>query len=123
MPAGHKPPTKFRCRKCDNVSFTTITDLRKHQWSTHREAFAKLMEAGKLANNKKLKGRRSKGSSRWSKAQMAKYKSTMALRKQQEVYLNGTQNLMSAAQLLDKLKNQRNFMNDVVNLVEGIIKQ
>lgn len=105
------PSTMYNCRKCENTKFTTINDLRKHQWSEHRETFAKLIQAGQKHNKKKGK---------WSKEQRARYKATMALRAQHEVYVNGTP--MSAAQLLDKLKMQRNFMNDVVSLVEGLIK-
>ena len=66
------------CKKCDNESFATVSALRKHQWSKHRDLYAKVGHP------------------------------------------NGTRK--SAQDLLVDLKKQQDFIGEVIDLLEGMIK-
>ena len=82
------------CKKCDNESFATLSALRKHQWSKHRDLYAKV---GKSKNERR-----------------AKFKATILGRK------NGSD--QSAMELLADLKKQQDFIGEVIDLLEGMIK-
>lgn len=104
----------FHCKKCNNKPFDTIHALRKHQWTEHRDSYKNM-----------------KGPGKWSVAQRKKFKISLAARKEarkelvrlEPILTNGFKKEMTAAQLLTKLIQQKQFMNDVVQLVEGLIRQ
>lgn len=86
------------CKKCNNKPFESLSDLRVHQWKEHKEFYSR-------SGNKKAKA--------WTEEQRKKYKATMKARK------NGH---ISVEQLLERLRKQRSFMDDVVSLVESIAR-
>lgn len=100
------------CLKCNNKEFPDISSLRKHQWAEHKKMF---QNAGKPTKKAK-----------WSRAQRAKYKATIAAKNGSvRGFLNGAipnNKEMSAREVLDELKKQRDFMNDIVDMVENLIK-
>lgn len=114
MPAG-VPNGVVHCYRC-NTEYANFSELRKHQWAAHP---------------KKYKARRNSFS--WSPEQHAKYRATIAAKKLGKeltvrqvigVYNNGTPKPeMTAKELLDKLVSQRDFMNDVCSLVEGLMRE
>lgn len=81
----------FRCKLCGNdTEFASISDLRKHQWESHRDLYKNVsgrhLNAAKIAKKAKTNGH------------------------------------VTAEDLLERLKQQRDFMNDIVDLVEGMLK-
>lgn len=103
------------CKACDNKEFPDISALRKHQWKEHKNFFK---NTGRPIVKQK-----------WSKAQRAKYRATIAAKNGSvRGFLNGvTTNKhvtdeMTAKEVLDELKKQRDFMNDIVDMVENLIK-
>lgn len=109
------------CKQCkDTPEFPDIATLRKHQWEHHKKMFKQV-------------GRNLIKKSGWTRAQRAKYRATIAKKNGHGVtsvrgFLNGvTSNKhitseMSALEVLDELKKQRDFMNDIVDMVENLIK-
>lgn len=83
------------CKKCGNKAFASMSELRKHQWKAHREFYAKMTEK-RVANK------------RTAEVSVRQVIDTMKPE-------------MTARELLSKLVNQRDFMRDVVSMVEGII--
>lgn len=98
------------CRKC-YIKFPGISELRKHQWSKHREMFNKLVDAAKKSSTAKKRGIAIK----------AAYKARKD--RKELAQLNDTQPQgLSAVELLNKLKVQQTFINDVVSLIGGLIE-
>ena len=92
----------LHCKLCNGKEFKTTSDLRKHQWSEHRDLYKNIG-----------------GGKGWSKEQHAKFKNTLALKKALQV---GNGNL-SGQDLLERLKEQQRFINDAVALVEGLLEK
>lgn len=107
------------CKRCNNQAFANFSELRRHQWKKHKPTYANV---GYKA-------------SAWSPAQRAKYEATIEAKRAMTMavtvrdVINVVENTgiapipeMSARQLLEKLRGQQSFMNDVVALVEGLVK-
>lgn len=74
----------LHCNICkDKPEFQNVSELRSHQWSTHRDLYKNV---GRALNAAKKNGH------------------------------------VTAEDLLERLKQQRDFMNDIVDLVEGMLK-
>lgn len=86
------------CKRCGNKAFPGLSELRKHQWKAHRDFYAKMTE--KRVANKQLVTVRD----------VIDAKAIIDAKPE-----------MTARQLLAKLVSQRDFMRDVVSMVEGII--
>lgn len=103
----HTQKGKVYCRKC-GILFNSLSEMRKHAWAEHRDMY-------------KYRKR--------SPETIAKYKATRAANKIMKtqaimVQSNGSPKPeLTAFELLQKLKVQRNFMVDVVNLIEGMLNQ
>ena len=104
------------CTKCDGIEFPDISSLRKHQWKEHKNIFK---NTGKPLSKK----------AKWTKERRARQAETIAKRNGHHIpnsvrgFLNGViKPEMSAIDVLERLKEQRDFMNDIVDMVEGMIK-
>lgn len=84
------------CKVCDGKSFPNVSSLRKHQWAEHREIYAKVTAS---AMNQKNRQRQ---------------------RQRTTVQRNGN---ITTDQLLDRLKAQRDFMKDIVDMVERMLEK
>lgn len=123
----HKVSGKFICMKCCTY-LDSIGDLRKHQWAEHRESFkalfktktqrkqAKSLEKARTARSRKAALRRIEKASSWLALTKVNGASPV-------VQLEAKKQELTALELLHKLKHQRDFMVDVVNLIEGIVNQ
>ena len=76
-----------------NNDFKDISELRKHQWAAHK-TFYKNNTKKRMANK--------------------------AAKTLPSVKMNGN---LSAQDLLERLKIQRDFMNDIVDMVEGMMSK
>jgi hypothetical protein len=102
MPVG-VPKGKVNCKKCGKT-FPSFSPLRKHQWAFHREIFNNLRKPETIK------------------------KRIASLREAKLAKLNGSgpqvaKGELSALELLDKLKEQQLFMNNVVSLISGILNR
>lgn len=104
MPAGVSATGTWRCKKCKNSGeFTSMGELRSHQWAKHREMFKK-----SLAHSRSIK----------KKARMKRLGHALLPEVRTPRALNGD---MRVSELLAELHNQQKFMKDVVDLVGGIL--
>lgn len=78
------------CFKC-NTLLSSIHELRRHQWTMHKESFKTL------------------------------YTTTQSKELSVTQIPNSEPQQITIAELLDKLRDRRNFMVDVVDLVEGLV--
>lgn len=112
-----------RCKKCNQVRyFHNLSELRTHQWRKHPDIFS-----GFKKNLDKIHKRG------WTKEQHKKYRASMARYKAQKLENTQTVELvkviqpnpngeMTVSTLLGKLKDQRDFMVNVVSMIENIVK-
>ena len=134
MPNG--PDGFIHCKLCgesEDVKFTTISDLRKHQWAAHKERYAKLSKPAPSKKRphgpewaKKISAGRRKGIAARKKAGLPAQSVTsvrayrVTAEKAIQAAVNGD---MKVSVLLDELKEQQKFLNDVVGLIEGFVQQ
>lgn len=76
----------YNCKAC-RTAFRSISTLRKHQWSEHREFYANVTAKGKS---------------------LVPVKST-------------NNNNMAVVELLDKLTDQRNLLDNTIALIKGVM--
>ena len=61
---------------------------------------------------------------KWSKEQHEKFKATMAAKKKSGWHRPGSNNgHVTAAQLLEKFRIQRDFLNDIISAVEAMMEE
>jgi hypothetical protein len=97
------------CKKCpESKGFNGLSSLRKHQWAVHSESFA---------NNFKT-GPRHKTVREYKKRDKEAVVPTVKLIGEAE--LPELIKEMTVSELLHKLRDQKNFLNDVVALIEGL---
>ena len=126
MPTGITTKS-VTCKKC-NSTFKTLSELRAHQWAAHREMYANAIKASR---SKKYALRAKKALA--IKKNLAKAEENLTLA---EAKLNGPAVLiahssldgkidsrMTVLELLAKLSKQRDFLKDVVDLIEGVARQ
>lgn len=121
----------FMCFQCF-IAFKTMSDVRKHQWDTHKNQFNGLVQSSKSRKKHPLTGRRR------SKRSIAQFKATIAAKRlvaSKELTVrqhlttltsspNGnTPGQLSATDLLAKFKEQRDLMITVCNMIEGVLNQ
>lgn len=88
------------CKKCDQVRyFKTISELRKHQWRKHKELYTRMGEVREAKKQKK--------------------ELVPIVHVLQPTNPNGE---MTVSTLLGKLKEQRDFMVNVVSMIENMVK-
>jgi hypothetical protein len=131
MPTGI-PIQYLHCKKCPDEKFKTISDLRKHQWSFHRDAYANLLaanptaQAASAAARRKLAGRKRTEKAR--AAALAKHAAARdngplaSVRKflespQHSPHVNGD---MRVSDLIAELQSEGRFLTDAIALICGI---
>lgn len=119
--SNRRPDGTFRCMSCGEAGiFNSITELRQHQWSAHRERFKNLMASAK---NRKYR----KPGDKKTEAQRAKWREAKALERKlnpkeavRKFLANGSPPDMSVAELLDTLLDQKKFIDDVIALISSL---
>lgn len=112
MPRGIPAKSTVACRKCAGSQFTSISELRRHQWERHPEMFHNLQKAAQKAlRHPAVRKQRAEAVKRYHKARR---KALLPL----APALNGD---MRVSELLVELQSQQRFMNDVVALISGIL--
>lgn len=141
MPRGVPVNQVLHCKKCEGSQFTSISELRKHQWAVHANTFDNLRKAARAASTK-APGAPKKGQFRcavcgkrfdsmanvqrhnWkahrSTRMVAVRRRYSAQRQLPAVPLvhNGD---MKVADLLAELRHQQKFIDDVISLISGIV--
>lgn len=112
-----------KCKKCNQVRyFHNLSELRTHQWRKHAEIFSGFKE-----NLDKIHKRG------WTKEQHKKYRASMKLRRAQKQVptvelvhvpqpVSSSNGEMTVSTLLGKLREQKDFMTNVVSLIENLVK-
>ena len=123
----------IHCKICgtEEATFTTISDLRVHQWAAHKERYAKMMITRKngrphgAAWRKKISEARRKGIAARKKAgEPVQAVSVRAYKKNTQAALTAAMNGdLKISDFLEELKEQQKFISDVVSLVEGFAAQ
>ena len=125
MPIGFSTKGTYKCRQCKETTiFSSISELRHHQYAKH-DMLKHVLESR----------RKNKHKGKWTEEQKAKFKATIAVRKQmqngsaraviQELALlkqpivKMANKQMTVLELLRELKTQAQFLNNVVQLLEG----
>ena len=108
------------CKKCDGLEFHSISELRKHQWSAHREQYAKVTTS--TARQAQLKKWREQSKARRDKAKALVVNARQVVEAHRRGK-NGYRAPMLATDLLAQLQTQQKFVNDVVSLISGMIAQ
>lgn len=104
MPSANKIA---HCKLCGGLPFASLSEVRKHQWAEHRDIF-----------------KDKNGSYKIGKITRKRSKDLVKMKKELEaipvVRTEPGTGEMTVSQLMVKLKHQRDFMIDVVVLIEGL---
>ena len=125
MPMGITTKS-VNCKKC-NSTFKTLSELRSHQWAAHREMYANAIKASRSpANRTKIK---KSWIARKAKAEAEKNLALTETKLNDPVLIAHSSldgridSRMTVLELLAKLSKQRDFLKDVVDLIEGVARQ
>lgn len=107
----HRKSGKFYCISC-GIPLGSLSNVRAHQWKVHREMFTNALKA---VRSKKAAIKR-----KASKELISARGITNGVAQATHVVVKKE---MTAFELLQKFQKQRDFMVDVVNLIEGMLNQ
>lgn len=126
MPTGqYKDPANVHCKQCDgDVTFPSLSELRKHQWSAHPKMFKTMGQSKKAKKAKAAREAKKLASTETALVPAVEVRKTVRQLKMGKLadQIDSGNGNMSALELLEKLQDQRTFMNDVVSLIENILK-
>lgn len=133
MPRGIPNQPYLHCKKCEDLEFASISELRKHQWETHPDTFAKTKKAltggARLPKdgfwrctmcNRKFDSMSKMQKHRWKahREELANGRAKLPAVPLAAVPANGD---MRVSDLLIELKSQHKFIDDMIALISGIV--
>jgi hypothetical protein len=121
------PEPTFQCKKCPTIPlFHSVSELRKHQWAAHADAYKKVRKTLKSRHGAGLKPgtpEHDAWRAKISASRRAQHtsNSVRAYRaKAAELITASANGRMTVDDLLEEFQSQRKFLDDVISLISGM---